>query len=394
MKHYDFILFENYHLATHHKIDLYLIAQMLQHEGLNVAILNIYGEDATSSIKNIPIINLPFPAQVPNDEWQRKPKNKIHSFFATLILLKQQHTYIKKVIKTIIPLADNFYIGSYHLGMSSQFLHINKPCYYWGLRSERMNHFGKHFLKNPIYGIRMIQLKYLFFKNSFQRLFISNEIIMKEFSKLGLSTKRMTIREERCIEDIGTPNLNNRIPELTFLIIGQLRKEKHIETSISAFKLANIPNSYLKLVGKIRNDYTNTITTAINKDKRIECISDFLPYDEFNKWFTKSHFVLFADEQGPSCITNGTMMEALINYRPIIGPNYNPYSYYINKYNIGILYEPGNIIDYANALKKAQSLGTSYFVPYIKSFLSTILFNKVSKKFISDLKENSYNLSK
>lgn len=385
MKHYDFILFENYHRATHHKIDVILIAKMLKHEGKNVAILNIYGEDNDSFIEDIPIINLPFAPTLPDDKWQLNPKNKIFSLFCSLRFLLKQHFYMKKVVQVLEPMADQFYCGSYHLGMSTQFFKVRKPCYYWGLRSERMNHFWNHFVKNPINGIRMLQLKKAFKKNHLQRLFVSNNIIMKEFEQLGIPFNRMVIREERCIEKIPAVNLNTRFQNLTFLVIGLLREEKHVDQTIAAFKLANISDCYLKLVGRERRGYDSVIVSAINGDTRIERVSKYLSYEEFNEWFVKSHFVLFADEQGPSCITNGTMMEALINYRPVICPNYDPYAYYINKYGIGLLYEAGTIESYASVLQKAATLGTEYFIPNIANFLKTILFDRVSKQLISDI---------
>lgn len=385
MKHYDFILFENYHRATHHKIDVILIAKMLKYEGKNVAILNIYGEDNDSFVEDIPIINLPFVPTLPDDKWQLNPKNKIFSLFCSLRFLLKQHFYMKKVIQVLEPMADQFYCGSYHLGMSTQFFKIRKPCYYWGLRSERMAHFWNHFIKNPINGIRMLQLKKAFKKNHLQRLFVSNIIIMKEFEQLGIPFDRIVIREERCIEKIPAVNLNARFQNLTFLVIGLLREEKHVDQTIAAFKLANISDCYLKLVGRERRDYDSVIVSAINGDTRIERVSKYLSYEEFNEWFVKSHFVLFADEKGPSCITNGTMMEALINYRPIICPNYDPYAFYINKYGIGLLYEAGKIESYASVLQKAATLGTEYFIPNIAKFLKTILFDRVSKQLISDI---------
>ena len=42
---YDFILFENYHQATNHKYDVFLIAKLLKSKGLKVAVLDIYHED-------------------------------------------------------------------------------------------------------------------------------------------------------------------------------------------------------------------------------------------------------------------------------------------------------------------------------------------------------------
>lgn len=389
MNTYDFILFENYHQAFNHKIDVILIARMLQHEGQQVAILNIYGEDSKDSIEGIPIINLPFTPHIPNDKWQLHKKNKLHSLFCTIRFLYQEHCYIKKVVKTIEPLANNFYCGSYHLGMSRQFLYMKKTCFYWGLRSNRMNNFMRHFIKNPILGIRMLQLKKAFMRNPQQKLFVSNHIIMNEFERIGIPSNRLIIREERCISQLTSACLDSRNKKLTFLVIGKLRKEKHVDITIMAYKYANIPDSELKLIGKENPKYEPIINKNIMGDSRIERISLYLSYEDFNKWFKLSHFVLFADEKGASCITNGTMMEALINYRPIICPNHNPYTYYINKYNIGLLYEAGNIESYASALKKANELGTEYFIPNITTFLKTILFDKVSKSIVTRINNNN-----
>lgn len=393
MQLYDFILFENYHQASNHKIDVILIAKMLKKEKFNVAILNLYGEDNQKYIEGIPIINLPFQPKSPNDRWQLNPKNKVHSLFCCIRFLYQEHCYLRKVVKAIEPISNNFYCGSYHLGMSRQFFYINKPCFYWGLRSERMNNFFKHFIKNPIYGIRMLQLRKAFLSNPYQKLFVSNFIIKNEFKKIGVPADRIILREERCITKLGTTALSEQSKKIMFLVIGQLRKEKHVDTTIKSYKLANIPDSELKLIGKENPKYEPIISQNISGDSRIERIATYLSYNEFNKWFKQAHFVLFADEQGSSCITNGTMMEALINYRPIICPNHEPYTYYINKYNIGLLYETGNIKSYANTLKKAEKLGTKYFIPYISSFLKTITFDEVSKALANDIRKTISNSS-
>lgn len=98
--------------------------------------------------------------------------------------------------------------------------------------------------------------------------------------------------------------------------------------------------------------------------------------------------MVFADEQGPSCITNGTMTEALINHRPIICPNYNPYKYYIEKYNIGLMYEAGNVDSYAAIMEKAKDLGVEYFLSSIDQFLKTLSFDVVAKKLVEDLRRS------
>lgn len=382
---FDFLLFENYHQASHHKFDVALIGRMMQSQGMTVAVLNLYNEDKEDSYGGIPVLNMPFQKSIPNDKWQIQPKNKLHSLLAKIRFLWQQRQYFRKVVKAIEPLADNFYCGSYHTLLSGQLLRMGKPCYFWGLRSNRMSNFLQKMKKDPIEALHAYYLKRLFWANSNCRLFVSNNIIQKEFTSLGLDADRMVIREERCIDCIGNAELDKMDKDSSFLVIGQLRRQKNIPLTIDAFKLANVKESHLYLIGKSEGKYESIIEESTGKDQRIERQNKYLEYDEFNQYFSKSHFVLFADDQGESCITNGTMMEALIHHRPIICPNYNPYRYYIENYNVGLLYKPKDTNDYAKTIKKAASLGVSNFIPHIDEFLKSILFTEVSKKFVQDI---------
>ena len=382
---YDFILFENYYRARHHKIDLVLIARMLQSQGLKVAILNIYGEDNSKEVDGIEVLNLPFKANPPQ---YRKIK-----LIGKLEFLVWQRRYFKKVIKYITPLAKNFYFGSYHVQMPTALFKINKPCFYWGLRSSRMTNFTRMIKSQDFINVlHAVKQRNLFMKNPKQCLFVSNEIIKKEFEDLGLSANRLVIREERCIEQATNCNADKCSPHPSFLVIGQLRKQKNLPTTIEAFKLANIPNAKLCLIGRSQGKYEEEITAAINADDRIERNNSFLEYDDFLNYYTNAHFVLFADEEGDSCITNGTFTEALIRHRPVIAPDYNPYRHYINKYGVGILYKPKDIDSYANALKQATDLGVAHFQTNIDTFLKEIMFEKVAKDLVEDIKQNSSTL--
>lgn len=366
-----------------------LIARMLQSQGLRVAILDVYGEDNTDTIEGIEVLHLPFKMTIPNDKWKLAPKNKIHSLFCTLRFLWQQHWYIKKCVKYIEPWADNFYCGSHYLLMSTELLKMQKKCFFWGLRSNRMTGFWYKLKSNPIEAIQMLRLKNAFMNNKNCNLFVSNEIIKEEFNTLGIPKERLIIREERCIESVRTSNTDDMDINPSFLVIGQLREEKQLPLTIEAFKKACISNSTLYLVGRSRGKYETAIESSIEGMKNIIRENRFLEYNDFNSYFSNCHFVLFADVQGESCITNGTMMEALINHRPIICPNYNPYSYYINKYHIGLAYKPNDVVSYANTLQEAIALGTEYFADNINKFLETLTFEHVSKKLLSDLQAKS-----
>lgn len=385
---YDIILFENFHAAFHHKYDVHLIARMLKSQGMKVAILNIYGEDKPDDYPGIDLLDLPFYDSIPDDKaWLDCKGNVVKRLYYVICFLKQQSRYMRKVRAFVQDKADLFYLGSYHLTMPSEFLGIKKRCYYWGLRSYRMTGFWQTFKGNPFLAFRMVSLRKRFLKNDYQCLFVSNEIIKKEFIKLGVPESRLVIREERCIEEKKEFNEGNKDKEFSLLVIGGLRRQKHIETTIRAFKKASMVGSVLRLVGENRDaEYEELIEKEIAGSPSIERINKRMQYEEFNGYMTRAHFILFADEKGQSSITNGTMMEAIISYTPFIAPDYEPYTYYVDNYGIGLTYKPGDVESYSEALKKARELGYVSFIENIIAFQKAIEFETVASLLFDSLK--------
>lgn len=383
MEHYDFILFENYRNASHHKFDLIQTASFLKYSGMKVAILDVFREYSVSEIEGIRVIHHNVKLKVPVVRWT---SNKFVNLFKKLSFLCLQHRFMKAIVIEITPLADQFYFGSYYELVSSVLISMKKPSYFWGLRSIRFKYpTFKDILKEPVAGIHKWYINRMFKANPYQRLFVSNQIIFYEHVALGIPQERMIIREERVVKEKTTPLLEKLTSNVSFLTIGLLRKEKNIDKTIDAFKLANIEDAKLYLAGRSAKGYETIIEKAIGKATNIVRINAFLEYEDFFKYFIQSHFVLFADSQGSCCITNGTMMEALIHHRPIICPDYAPYKYYIEKYHIGLLYDPTNLESYSNTLKLAASMGTTSFQQSIDKFLETIMFDKVSRELVGKI---------
>ncbi len=383
---FDFLLFENYHQATHHLYDLVLIARMMQSQGLRVAIFDVFHEIPDDDKEGIPVVHWPSTCLVPDDSWMLRSHSLWETIVKSIKLRIQTHRYFKEVKRFITDKAVAFYCGSYYNGISSELFKIQKPCYYWGLRSERMRFSWCKLFPSPLSGLHILLERKRFLKNPYQRLFVSNPIIMDEFEQLGVARNRMVIREERVVEKRKDANLEALDRTVSFLVIGQLRKEKHIPITVQAFKEAAIPDSHLQLIGRSQGEYEQVISQAIQGNKRINRVNSFLEYEDFFRYFSSSHFVLFADEEGRSCITNGTMMEALIHHRPIICPDYNPYKHYVEKYGVGLLYKAGDVESYAEALIKATKFGVESFQERIDLFLETIMFDNVARQLVSEIK--------
>lgn len=391
-EHYDYILFENYQLATHHLYDVKLIAKMLQTENLSVAIFDLYGQFDPADADGIPIIKWSPKNRLPDITWMKRQHSKLESLSKSLMFIRHRHAFLKEAMAFIKEQADNFYCGSLYNGMPTLFFELDKPCYWWGLRSSRMVLVPRNFIKSPLVELRKLVEKHRFIRNPYQRLFVSNRIILEEFVDLGIPRDRISIREERSISEIGSGRLDKLSPGISFLVIGMLRTEKNVPLTITAFEKANVPDSTLKLVGRSSAGYEEVIKKAMGKSANIERQNKYLEYTDFNESFQNSHFVLFADEEGPSCITNGTFTEALINHRPVVCPDCQPYTYYIDKFGVGIIYKKGDADSYAEALIKASNLGVGHFLNNIDRFLETILFDKAAKELIESINHNNETL--
>ena len=149
--------------------------------------------------------------------------------------------------------------------------------------------------------------------------------------------------------------------------------------TITEFKQCREEEWQYVLVGKSQGKYENEILSAINHNDNIRRINKFIDYKEFNNYIKEAHFVVFADKKQKSSVTNGTMLETLINYRPIIAPNYDPYKTYIDKYGIGLTFNPDVSGDLSRVMKEAESLGSKSFHDNIENFLKTIKFDYVAK---------------
>lgn len=269
---YDFLLFENYHLAQHHRLDVLIIAKMLKSQGLKVAIFDIYHEDCADDIEGIPVLHWSSKNPIPDDSWMIRKHTVFETIIKSNMFQWQLHCYMKEVKSFIIDKAKNFYCGSYHNGMSTVFFDIQKPCYWWGLRSERFHFSIRKLIPSPHFGLHLLKERKKFIRNQNQRLFISNPIIIDEHERLGISRDRMIIREERVVEKVSEANLQTLDKNISFLVIGQLREAKHVPFTIQAFRKANIDGATLKLIGRSQDEYEKEIQSAISKDKRIEVV--------------------------------------------------------------------------------------------------------------------------
>ena len=383
MKKYDFIIFEISKYPNHYK-DLDIIAELLMYGGYSVAIYNYFGEKDNCKVSNVPFIE-PI-RRHPTPSVMSKSGFPLFGIIGHLIDRIRISHYQKVVAKDLDGKCNNVYAGTYCDEISVSFIK-NMPesvnFYLWVVRSSLLTQKVKLKFDWGSLNYLRIQKKVL---DSGMRFFVSNHIIKQEFIDHGISPYRLVLRPERYIKTIIDNSTNSNV--FTLLVIGSLRPDKRVELILSA--ISNMKNPTIKIIvaGRVQNDpsYAETI---INHGKNIPGFErrDYrLSDEEYKTRLDSCDFLIMADKQQLSTITNGTMSEALIHYLPIIAPDYNPYRYYIDKYGIGVSYNPNEEGDLIRAIKEAKNKGKRKYHENITNYLNTITFENCSNLFCSEIK--------
>jgi len=212
-------------------------------------------------------------------------------------------------------------------------------------------------------------------------------MIKFEFEKLGIQANRLIIKPERTIEKIKDANFERLSKSFRLLSIGLIRIDKRIELGIEALnKVNNIDIEYYICGKNTHIQYEKKLNTLIEKNEKFVRINRYLSEEEMLDHLEKCHFLLLCDKKQPSSVTNGTLIEAFINLRPVIAPNYEPYKYYIEKYGLGILYNPEETDSLVNAINKAILKGTFSYHENLINFQQTLLFEQAVTEFNDAIK--------
>ena len=385
MKKYDFILLEwLYWNKSHYQQDLKNLAELLLNCGFKVAVVNYLENNKYHSNQKYDVINLKIEKKLHNRNWLDYKSKITRSLMLELENIRI-FFFFRELFKKIKNLSDNFYFGTLTLQVFP-LLFIGKRgkrILFWGLRSFYVNK-PFYFKPNPLNICKSIILKKILSETITYFLIVSNRIIKNEFKQGGFSEKRLIQRPERIIDKLTLDNLNQLDSNFSLLTIGFIRRDKNIHFAVEALKEKNI--NYI-IAGESNPQYNREIDILLKKtnNPKIVRINKFFKEDEYHNLIKKSHFMVFCDLSQASVVSNGTLLESLLDNRPIICPDRLPYSYYIDKYRVGIKYNPGNKKSFLAAVCKAQINGTKYYQKNIKKFQENYLQNNVIKQLKIDL---------
>ena len=381
---YDFILFETFY-GNHYK-DMLMIAELLKDSGYKIAIAGLYQEDVLKRDGRFPMLSVRAKCNAKIEP--SRSKSSLIRVFCNLWNRYKIDRYLCKVIKELSPKANNFYVGTMYLGLPLLWLSKlpkDKNIFFWGLRSYFLTLYKKN--KSSVEGLTSWRLNRYFLNGKNISFFISEPIIKREFEQLGFPSDRLVLRPERTIKEVCINRINRNDNKTQILIIGSLRYQKRIDLILDVVERMKDDQIELIIGGKAAPD--NGFDIRLNERskgiKGVKRVDVRYTDEEFTKQINECDYLLLCDMKQASCVSNGTMNDALLRGKPIIAPNYDPYKYYINHYNVGILYDLSNPDSIENSLIKACNTEPSFFEEGIISYQKEMLYSKVLDRFNADV---------
>lgn len=387
---YDFILFETLYNSINHCTDLCNIARLLRDSGYHVAIADVFHEAEYCKVEGIPHVKVN--AKCKASLRPSSARTSVGRYYENLKNRYIIDRYLCKVIDELAPITKYLYAGTMMIGMPFMWLKKipkDKTVFFWGLRSYYLTYYKRLHLKYETLSSKIISNYYLHSSNV--RLFVSDEIIRKEFLELGFQPWQLVLRPERMIDEYTGKSVENEKREqdgkCNILCIGSLRPQKRVDLCIQALNELDDINILFTIAGKASEEhgYSKRIAELIDGHNNIKRIDRRLSDEEYNLLISTCDYLLLCDEKQLSSVTNGTMSEALLACKPIIAPDYDPYKTMVNKYGVGILYDIKSPVSIQNALVKAKNTDPVVFKNDINQFVSTLEYPCVLKKFKSEI---------
>ena len=375
---YDFVLFENYYRAYNHYKDVCIIAEMLRYNGYSVAIADVFGEGENCQIEGVPHIS--FKRKCPVDvskmyrcnvKYIRSIVNSVEEFCIDL--------YLRYVMRELAGKYRHLYAGSYFIKMTLGWLKLIPPAssvFFWGLRSSRLSETKEN----------AIQIRRYFDRNKNLKFFVSNNIIYEEFLSQGISPDRLVIRPERYIRELTINERLNPDKYFNLLTIGTIRREKRIELCLQALSLLKSKCVRYTIAGRaVKNEYETIIESQMSGMDNVIRINKRLSEEEYNSCIKDTDFLVLCDMQQDSTVTNGTLAEALLQGKPVIAPDYEPYKSIIEAYGVGLLFDGDSAESLSKVIEEAAVKGASFFRDNIIRYQTSLLFETVSRQFGKDI---------
>ncbi len=169
--------------------------------------------------------------------------------------------------------------------------------------------------------------------------------------------------------------------EFTLLTPGAIYRSKNIDFVLDIYKKYKLDFKYI-IAGFPIDVYGRKIVKTIEslgKNMSITGIFRYLPDEEYKEMIRRSSFVLLPYSTERNNGISAVMQDAFENDTPVIAPNIKPFNHYINKYSVGLLYEP-NDDSFIGVLRKASKIDKIVFKDGFIAFKEDFSYVKVRER--------------
>ena len=388
MKKYDIILIEcEFYKKPHYENIIGHIADLLTTSGMKIAVINYLQNNTFHDGKGYDVIAIDINKKLPpvvRDKIEKK--DKITKILMEIWYSLRYYKYFNKIFSEILNYSDSIYLGSFSPWSLPVLINLklrDKKIFIWGAYNQSLER--RH--RNPIKTIKSFLLRFLIKKQNL--FFITPSLLTKNILKDKVCAEnKIIIKPEMTYKDVCTKTCNNINSDFLLSTITEVRGGKNIHFALDALK--NMQIKYT-VAGRSWGEYGKMLDDLIENmdEKYFTRVTKWLSNDEMKNLYKKTHFILLNYREPKYVRSYGTLFMAIKYYRPIIAPNYDPFKYCINKYNIGIKYEPNDKESLINAINEAKEKGTQFFSAGINYFRKDFEYHKVAKEFSNSMKKTN-----
>jgi len=196
----------------------------------------------------------------------------------------------------------------------------------------------------------------------------------------------------RCVEWIPYlcfENFNNKMfckkkmECFTISTPGSIYYGKNIDFALETYKKYNLSFKYI-IAGFPSAGYGKKIVEVVKSLPRntpITGIFKYLSDKEYKKIIQRSTFVLLPYSAERTSGISAVMLDAFENNTPIIAPDIEPFTYYANKYKIGLLYNTESHVSLAKTIEMASRMTKKNFENNFLIFKKDFSYDEFGARF-------------
>ncbi|AOY60024.1 hypothetical protein [Desulfococcus multivorans] len=212
----------------------------------------------------------------------------------------------------------------------------------------------------------------------------------KFFKRTGSKNHRLLIPYNTVSEDLIDVDNRHRMHErFRICTLGIIRDDKDIPSVIDVVGNHDDIDYYVggAVAEGLDADYEALLRSHSDHGGNIIVNLNYLTHQAYHDEIQKAHFSIIPimNKYEKNVQLTGLMIDSLVNKRPFIGPDIYPLNECVEKYDVGILYKPGDDQSLKEAILTAKHRGAVYYYDPIRRFLREQSIEKTASRLSNEI---------